>query len=266
MSCSSRVMMQSFALTFAAASTASVCSAAIAQLPSHRQYAAAIGEISDPAPLGSRLSKSTETPASSRSPTTDPRALARTDGRCPPDRVGPLRRFSALRLTAHGRARGETRDRWPRPPCEAVAGGGSGAPAAGGSRRSMFGSRSNTKNRICGFSVEPISLGGFSSPIAPRKDVKPRPAMSYTRTDGFFTRTPSPVSPRYTESDRLPVASRVARPASATTAATVRTASRTPRAPTPAESFRARSIRSPARPARAFVAFETSTSKRVDVA
>ncbi len=32
----------------------------------------------------------------------------------------------------------------------------------------MLGSASNTKNRTGGFSVEPISLRGFSSPMLPR--------------------------------------------------------------------------------------------------
>ena len=50
------------------------------------------------------------------------------------------------------------------------------APAAAGDPCS--GSASKTKNRSAGFSVEPISLRGFSSAMLPRKRVKPRPAMS----------------------------------------------------------------------------------------
>src|SRR6185503_13572298 len=89
-------------------------------------------------------------------------------------------------------------------------GGGNGGPAAGGSSRPMLGARSNTKKRSCGFSVDPISLCAFSMPIYPRSVVNPRPAMSYTRTDGFFTRTPSPFDPVTRigpEPDRMPAPS-----------------------------------------------------------
>ena len=56
----------------------------------------------------------------------------------------------------------------------------------------MFGAASKTKNLICGLSVEPMSLLWFSIPAIARNRVNPFPPMSYTSTDGFLTRTPSP--------------------------------------------------------------------------
>jgi len=71
-------------------------------------------------------------------------------------------------------------------------GPGSGTPGAGGIRRSISGAASKTKNRTCGFSVEPMSDLAFSRPMMPRSRVKPLPPISYTSTDGFFTRRPVP--------------------------------------------------------------------------
>ena len=122
------------------------------------------------------FNKSTETPASSASPTTDRRAL-RGRHAVGVGRIAhrALRRARAPPPMAAGRAHARTHGRRLRRLVVSVGPAGSGGSGDGGSSRSMFGSVSNTKNRSCGFSVAPISLRGFSMPMVA---AQPREALA----------------------------------------------------------------------------------------
>ena len=190
------------------------------------------------------ISKSAETRASSSPPTADLPVLRRMDELRATGRAAPLRRRerSACRRRAPQRVaehavdrlgdRAHRRRRRQRPPAAAEA------------SRSMSGGASKTKNLICGSSVEPISAGGFSRPMTPRKLVNLLPAMSYATTDGFWTRTPAPVAP---PTSIGPVPARSPEPSSGVSsrAGRHRQARRAPPAPTRAAARAACSSRSP---------------------
>ena len=124
------------------------------------------------------LNKSTGTPASSAPPRAGPRALRPTAG---PARVGSSSAASAAfrsafegaRFSAYQNTRSTTSGTR-----VSTGGAGSGVSSAGGTSRSGFGSASNTKNRSCGFNVDPISDRGLATSTLPRNLAKPLPAMS----------------------------------------------------------------------------------------